>query len=65
MPEIIYTTYRPQNLQKKLSLTYLGIVKKFQANQKIKKSQKTKGWGHIDPPRKIGLTSYLVKLVEM
>ena len=37
----------------KLPLTYLGIVRKFQANQKnLRKKffQKTGGWGHICPP---------------
>ena len=42
----------------KLPLTYLGKVRKFQANQKNfrkKFFQKTGGWGHICPLGKIGL----------
>ena len=44
---------------KKLPLTYLGIVRKFKANQKNLKqfSPKNGGWGNIDPLDKIGLRS--------
>ena len=54
----------PKNhkIGQKLPLTYLGKVRKFQANQKNfrkKFSQKTGGWGHICPPLgKIGLSCY-------
>ena len=57
MPEIIYTTYKPQNRSK----TAPNI---FRKSQKISGqliflifgNQKTGGWGRYDPLGKIGLT---------